>query len=243
MYKVHNASFKSVVIMGIKKKRVKTGESAKIKIIIADTQYLVVNSLASLIRSDDNYSLCGIAESRLALLNLLSLHTPDLLITDIHLFDYDVVDDFPEILQTYNKLSVLILVNQVSLNEITKLARAGVKNIALKTDTREDLLTSIAMAAKKKKHLSDPVLDMILEQEEAGNTNTGTGLTHSETEIVRMISDGYTTKEIAAKKHISIHTVMTHRKNIFRKLDVSSISELTKYAIRNGLTDITDYSI
>lgn len=243
MYKVHNASFKSVVIMGIKKERVKTGESAKIKIIIADTQYLVVNSLASLIRSDDNYSLCGIAESRLALLNLLSLHTPDLLITDIHLIDYDGVDDFPEILQTYNKLSVLILVNQVSLNEITKLAREGVKNIALKTDTREDLLTSIAMAAKKKKHLSDPVLDMILEQEEAGNTNAGTGLTHSETEIVRMISDGYTTKEIAAKKHISIHTVMTHRKNIFRKLDVSSISELTKYAIRNGLTDITDYSI
>jgi DNA-binding NarL/FixJ family response regulator len=100
------------------------------------------------------------------------------------------------------------------------------------------------MAVRKKKHFSDQILDMILEQNNSNITpSESSGLTDTEREIVKLIADGFTTKEIAGKKHISTHTVMTHRKNIFRKLEVNSISELTKFAIRNGLTDIIEYNI
>ena len=176
------------------------------------------------------------------LLNLLSSAIPDLLITDPNLFDYDSNDDLITIL--HKQITVLILVNQTNANEVFRLAKSGIKNIALKTDESHDLQTSIEMAVKKKKHFSDQILDMILEQNESTTIPQGlTGLTQSETEIVKQIANGFTTKEIAEKKHISVHTVMTHRKNIFRKLGLNSISELTRFAIQNGLTDFLEYNI
>lgn len=221
-----------------------TRESDKPLIVLADSQFLVIHSLVNLLESEKRYTVCGIAENRLHLINLLTSCLPDLLITDYNLFDYDGINDLISILHNYNQLSVLILVNQISSNEVNTFARLGIKNIALKTDEKEHLLISIEMAVRKKKHFSDQILDMILEQNDSNSTPAeSSGLTDSEREIVKMIADGFTTKEIAGKKHISTHTVMTHRKNIFRKLGVNSISELTKFAIKNGLTDFLDYSI
>ena len=68
-------------------------------------------------------------------------------------------------------------------------------------------------------------------------------LTDSEMEIVRLIAEGLTTKEIASRKYISFHTVITHRKNIFRKLGVSSVSELIMYAIKAGWINMIEYHI
>ncbi len=221
-----------------------TKESNKPVIAIADSQFLSVNSLVNLIESEDRYKICGIAQNRLLVINLLSSCKPDLLITDFNLIDFEGIDDLISILKDHSQTTIMILVNQISADEITRLARAGIKNIALKTDDRQDLLTAIEMAVRKKKHFSDQILDMILEQKENFDTQAGSsGLTESEKEIVKFIADGLTTKEIAEKKHISVHTVMTHRKNIFRKLDLNSISELTKFAIRNGLTDTIEYNI
>jgi len=68
-------------------------------------------------------------------------------------------------------------------------------------------------------------------------------LTTSELEIVKLIAGGMTTKEIANKKNISFHTVISHRKNIFKKLSINNSSELIMFAIRKGLIDSVDYSI
>jgi DNA-binding NarL/FixJ family response regulator len=216
----------------------------KPKIVIADSQFLVVESLVHLIESENKYVLCGIADNRYSLLKLLQLNSPDLLITDINLIDYEGPDDLKSIMEDFKNLSVLILTNQVTHGELGKLLKSGIKNISLKTDEKKDLLSSIEMALKKKKQFSDQVLDMILELN--GNKNTFTepsGLTLSEIEIVKLIADGDTTKEIALKKHISFHTVMTHRKNIFRKLEINNVSELIMFAVRKGLIDNIEYYI
>ena len=85
---------------------------------------------------------------------------------------------------------------------------------------------------------------MIIELSENKHTSTEmSGLTHSEIEIVKLIADGYSTKDIALKKHISFHTVMTHRKNIFRKLEINNVTELIRYAVRQGLIDYIEYNI
>ena len=68
-------------------------------------------------------------------------------------------------------------------------------------------------------------------------------LTATETEIVRLITQGFTTKEIADKRNLSFHTVITHRKNIFRKLNINSTSELMIYAMRSGIIDSLEYYI
>jgi DNA-binding NarL/FixJ family response regulator len=214
------------------------------KILIADSQFLITDSLIRLIGEESKYALCGIAENRMNLIRLMSADKPDLLITDIKFFDYDGPDDLKSISDNNKHVSILILTNQLTANEVGRLLKSGFKNIALKTDGKEDLLGSIEMALKKKKSLSEQVLELVIEV--SGNKISAaemSDLTQSETEIVKLIADGYTTKEIAAKKHISSHTVMTHRKNIFRKLGISNISELIRYGVRKGLISYMDYNI
>ena len=216
----------------------------KPKIVIADSQFLIIESLTHLIEAENKYVLCGIADNRSSLLKLLQLNSPDLLITDINLFDYESLDDLKSILEDFKKLSVLILTNQLTHGELEKLLKFGIKNISLKTDEKQDLLSSIEVAVKQKKQFSDQILDMILELNKNNNTSTEpSSLTQSEIEIVKLIADGHTTKEIAMRKHISFHTVATHRKNIFRKLEINNVSELIMLAVRKGLIDNIEYYI
>ena len=214
------------------------------KILIADSQYLVTQSLTQLIESEKRYELCGIADNRNNLVKLLNDQSPDLLITDVYLIDYDSLDDLRSILSDHPGLSLLVLANQINNAEMGRLLKSGIKNISLKTDGKEDLLLSIDMALKHKKHLSEQLLELIIQSGEEKNHASGpSGLTQSELEIVRLIAEGFTTKEIALKKHISFHTVMTHRKNIFRKLEINNVTELIRFAVRQGLTDYLEYNI
>ncbi len=216
----------------------------KPKIIIADSQFLIVESLVHLLEDEKKYILCGIADSRYTLIKLLQHNLPDLLITDINLIDYDSPDDLKSLTKDYKNLSVLILTNQLTQGELGKLLKSGIKNISLKTDEKEDLLVSIEMAVKRRKKFSDQILDMIIELSENKNSSTEIScLTQSEIEIVKLLADGLSTKDIALKKHISFHTVMTHRKNIFRKLEINNIIELIRFAVRKGLIDYIEYNI
>lgn len=217
---------------------------AKPKILIADSQFLIVESLVHLLEDEKSYVMCGIADNRFSLIKLLQLNTPDLLITDVNLIDYDSPEDLISLIKDYKNLSVLILTNQLTHGELGKLLKSGIKNISLKTDERQDLLTSIELAVKKRKKFSDQILDMIIELSENKSTSAEmSGLTQSEIEIVKLIADGHSTKDIALKKHISFHTVVTHRKNIFRKLEINNVSELIKFAVQKGLIDYIEYNI
>ncbi|NQU81039.1 MAG: response regulator transcription factor [Bacteroidetes bacterium] len=216
----------------------------KPKIVIADSQFLVIESLIHLIKAENKYVLCGIADNRYSLLKLLQLNSPDLLITDIKLIDFESLDDLKSIMEDFKNLSILVLTNQITHSELGKLLKFGIKNISLKTDEKEDLLYSIEMAVNQKKQFSDQILDLILKLSENKNTSSEpSGLTQSEIEIVKLIADGHTTKEIALKKHVSFHTVVTHRKNIFRKLEINNVSELVMFAVRKGLIDNIEYNI
>ena len=217
---------------------------AKPKILIADSQFLIVESLVHILEDEKKYILCGIADNRYTLIKLLQLNMPDLLITDVNLIDYDSPDDLKSLTKDYKNLSVLILTNQLTQEELRKLLKSGIKNISLKTDDKEDLLVSIEIAVKRKKNFSSQILDMIIELSENKNLSTEMSyLTQSEIEIVKLIANGHSTKDIALKKNISLHTVMTHRKNIFKKLEINNITELIRYAVRKGLTDYLEYNI
>jgi DNA-binding NarL/FixJ family response regulator len=167
-----------------------------------------------------------------------------LLITDIALLDYDGITDLDKLMQEFQKLSVLILTNSLTKAEFTELNKIGIKNIIYKTAERDEILSAVETALKGKKYYSDEILDMILESNDSKQViEESAQLTISEIEIVRLITGGMTTKEIAEKKCISFHTVNTHRKNIFRKLNVSNTSELIIHAIKSGWIDNIEYFI
>lgn len=214
------------------------------KIVIADTQFLVVESLKSLLGNDERWSIAAIVNSQYELLKVLEKEACQLLITDNALIDYDNPEDLLKIKQKFPKLSVLILTNSLTKAEFAELNKIGIKNIIYKNADRDEVLAAVDAALKGKKFYADEILDMILESNDNKQViEESTQLTSSEIEIVRLIAGGMTTKEIAEKKCISFHTVNTHRKNIFRKLSVSNASELIIHAIKSGWIDNIEYFI
>lgn len=214
------------------------------KIVIADSQFLVVETLKTLLEQDDRFSLGGIVQSKYELHKMLRESVCNLLITDIALIDYDGISDMYQLKQEFPKLSVLILTNSISKAEFAELNKIGIRNIIYKTAGRDEIFSAVDAALRGKKFYSDEILDLILELGESKAVpEEPTHLTSSEIEIVRLIADGLTTKEIANQKNISFHTVNTHRKNIFRKMGVSNASELIIHAIKSGWIDNIEYFI
>lgn len=218
--------------------------SSSHKLIIADSQFLIVESLKVLIENDLRFSLLSTCKTQCELFKILRNESCDLLITDITLLDYNGVSDLQKIKQKFPELAILILTNSISKVEFTELSKIGIKNIIYKSADREEVLMALDSILKGKKYYSEEILDMIIEISDSKNVPVeNIHLTSSEIEIVRLIAGGMTTKEIAEKKNISFHTVNTHRKNIFRKLSVSNTSELIIYAIKSGWIDNIEYFI
>ena len=217
--------------------------SSKI-IVIADTQFLVVETLKTILSADDRFFIAGIVNSQTELIKVLENELCGLLITDFSLFDYDSIDDLRRIKIKFPNISVLILTNLISKAEFTELSKIGIKNIIYKTAERDEIISAVDAALRGKKYYADEILDLILELgENKAVPEEPTHLTSSEIEIVRFIAGGLTTKEIATQKNISFHTVNTHRKNIFRKMGVSNASELIMQAIKSGWIDNIEYYI
>lgn len=214
------------------------------KIIIADTQYLVVETLRTILAGEDQITEVSVISSKYELTKTLERDSYILLITDPLLFDYKDFGDLKQLKHQFPKLSVLILTNSLGKEEVNELSKIGIKNIIYKTADRIEVLSAVDAALKGKKYFSEEVLDLILEQNESKSIpEEPTHLTNSEIEIVRLISCGLTTKEIASQKNISFHTVNTHRKNIFRKMGVTNASELIIQSIKAGWIDNIEYFI
>ena len=213
-------------------------------VIIADSQYLVVEAIKSLIGIDERYILAGVADSQNDLYKLLDNTRSGLLITDFSNIDYDGLDDLKNIREKYPQISILILTNTITKSEFAGLTKVGIKNIIYKTVDKEELFNAIESTLRGKKFYSDEILDLFLDlSENRYAVEDPKHLTASEIEIVKLIADGLTTKEIAAKRNISYHTVNTHRKNIFKKVDVSNASELIIHAIKAGWINNIEYYI
>ncbi|NTU53344.1 MAG: response regulator transcription factor [Chlorobiaceae bacterium] len=208
-------------------------------ILITDTQYLTNQSLQSLLISYGHT--VQIVTTKEGLLTHLQKGGVELIITDYVMFDVLSASDLIDIRKQFPRTPVLVLTASINQAQVKDLNHAGIRNVSLKTDGREDILLAVEAALKGRKHYTEGVLDILLKKDGAVEKNSQ--LTKSEIDIVRLISSGLTTKEIAVKKQISFHTVMTHRKNIFRKLGISSSPELVMYAIRSGLVENTEYYI
>lgn len=214
----------------------------KTDLIIADNQFLVTESLKLLL--SEQFNIIAVAGTVNELNTILNKCSPQLLITDYSTFDYNGLDDLKEIRKNLPQLNIVILSGNITKDELSGFNSVGIKNIIHKNCDREELFACINAALAGKKFYSDIFLDMLFDINERKSNLSETGqLTLSETEIVKLIAQGLTTKEIAMKKFLSFHTVMTHRKNILRKVGVSNASELIMYAIKSGIIDTIEYHI
>jgi len=216
----------------------------KVPILIADSQFLVTESLKLLLTNSGNFSVCKVVTEKNELIKALKQEDISLVILDHALIDIGSINELREIKSGFPDLRILVISNAVSKAELVELNSAGINNVILKTVGKEELFEALEATLKAKKYFSNELLDLLFESTEKKNQSDESGqLTISEIEIVRLIADGLTTKEIASRKFISFHTVISHRKNIFRKLGVNSISELIMYSIKAGWINTIEYHI
>jgi DNA-binding NarL/FixJ family response regulator len=215
-----------------------------IQVLIADSQFLITESLKIILLDDGRFIVDKVISEKTDLINTLKLKNPSILIIDPALLDISGFTELKEIKNSFPDLKFLIITNSLNKKELHEFNSIGVTNIVLKSVGKEEIIVALNATINGKKHYSNELLDLLFETNERNYAiEENSQLTNSEIEIVRLIAEGLTTKEIAARKFISFHTVISHRKNIFRKLEVTSISELIMYSIKAGWINTIEYHI
>ncbi|MBN2814656.1 MAG: response regulator transcription factor [Bacteroidales bacterium] len=211
-------------------------------LIIADTQVLIVEGLKVLLNKV--FGTISQVTSMAELKQLLQYNPDSLLIIDNASPDLGGLENLIALRKAYPAAGIIVLSNHFNQAVIVELSHAGISHVLHKSADEEELTACIEAVKRGRRYYASYVLDIMMGKESnRGVSREGATLTHAETEIVRLIAEGLTNKQIAQRKTLSIHTIMTHRKNILRKLGVSSASELVMTAIRRGWVDVIDYQI
>jgi len=215
-----------------------------VRVLLADSQFLITESLRHLLNQNGKHEVSNVVSEKEEVIRILTNESIGILIIDPFYTEFTEIADLRIITANFPFVNIIILVNSISRKELHELNSVGITNVVLKTAGQQDIIDSINSALTGKKYYSNELLDLLFDQSNSKGAIPETGqLTASELEIVRLISEGLTTKEIAAKKFISFHTVISHRKNIFRKLGVKSVSELIMYGIKAGWITTIEYYI
>jgi len=178
------------------------------------------------------------------LLYKISKSKPNLLVVDYACFDFPTVCDLIEIKKNNPEINMLVISENKDFKQINLALKSGIAYYLFKTSSEDELHNALRAMQNKRKYICSEVYDILIDHEQKPVYQGEYGkLSNGETEIVKLITLGKTTKEIAAMKNLSFHTINTHRKNIFRKLGINSISQLVKYAINTGLITEIEYYI
>ncbi len=182
------------------------------------------------------------AENGRAALSLTRKLKPNVIVMDIHMPDMNGIDATRQIVTEFPGVKIIAFSMHSDRKFVVGMLKAGVSGYLLKEAAFEELAHAIRTVVANRNYLCPKIAKTVLidykEHLLANGPDASTILTAREREMLQLIAEGRTTKEIAEKLNVSVKTVETHRRNIMQKLDMYSIAELTKYAIRVGLTSL-----
>jgi len=211
-----------------------------ISILIADSQYLIREGLKNLIRNLGGFNAIAEASNEAELLDFIKKNKVNVIILDYNNSSYFKIETIQKIKKIEPDSNILIISSDNNKNNIYEVLELGVNSFLTKQCEEDEILNAIKATAKGEKFFCNNVLNYILEKSfspEEDEDCSPTPLTFREIQIVRLIGAGMIAKEIASDLKLSIHTVYTHRKNIMRKLELNSTSELVIYAINHGIIE------
>lgn len=211
------------------------------RILIADDHVIFREGLKSLLEKNSELQVVGEASDGFEAIKLTLELQPDLVIMDITMPGLNGIDASRRILQQFQDCKIIALSMHSEQRFVIELLKAGVKGYVLKDSAFEELHLAIRNVLKNQAYLSPSITEIVV-REAVGHQNEPVEksafmiLTTREREILQLLAEGKSTKEIAARLTICAKTVETHRKQIMDKLQIRTVAELTKYAIREGLT-------
>lgn len=209
----------------------------KIRIIIADDHQIVIDGIRALIGKNPNFKIIGEARNGKEVLELLQYLHADVILMDLDMPVLNGLDATVAVKKKYPKCKVIGLTMHSEPGMIRAMMESGADGYVLKTADREMLLEAIDKVLMDQKYFSPEVTETLVRNNAQGTNSDGSEkekLTDREEEILILIAEGYSNKEIGERLFISHRTVDTHRTNIMKKIDARNIAGVIRYAIKNG---------
>lgn len=210
-----------------------------VRVLLVEDHRLVREAVRDALSKEEDFAVVGeVGSAREALQSAQQLR-PDVIVLDIGLPDVNGIELTRRVLQLDDKIRIVSLSAYSEKHFVTEMLRAGASAYVSKSAAGTDLVRAIRAVMAGQNYVSPEVTGSLISRawgEQGGAPRRRLG--RREREVLRLIAQGLRSPEIAEQMHISIGTVEAHRRNIMRKLDLHSVAELTKYALREGLTGL-----
>jgi DNA-binding NarL/FixJ family response regulator len=213
-----------------------------IRIVLADDHRIVRDGLCALLAREKDIELIGQADDGLGAVRLARELRPDIVVTDVSMPGLNGVEATRRIRADEPSVRVLCLSVHAESRMVLAVLEAGASGYVLKDCSYDELALAIRKAMADQIHLSAELVGLVVKEVRSrGQPQVAGGsaaLTPREREMVQLLSEGLSTQQIADRLHVSIKTVATHREHVMQKLDISSLAELTRYALCEGLSSL-----
>ena len=208
----------------------------KIKVLISDFQFLTREGLIHMVNEKDQFELSGVVEGADEVMKSVLQEHPDVLLMDYEGNDPVLKSLLNQVVQS-KATNVLVITNEDKREHIKPLLDMGIKGIVTKQCSQSEILNAIESVSKNTRFYCNRILDVLLENEEESKEVDcePTDLSPREYEVLQLITKGHKTVQIADELNVSVHTINSHRKNILKKLNLKSPTELIVYALETGL--------
>jgi DNA-binding NarL/FixJ family response regulator len=212
------------------------------RILIADDHEVVRRGVRALLESHPGWEVCGEAKDGRDAVESAKALRPDLVLVDVGMPNLNGLDATRQILNVLPSTRVLILTMHESEQIIREVLEVGARGFLLKSDTARDLIAAVEALQRRTTFFTSSVAEMVLN----GYLHRGPDLekplkerlTPREREVVQLLAEGKTSKEVAVVLNLSVKTAETHRTNVMRKLNLHSVADLVRYAVRNRIVQV-----
>ena len=213
----------------------------KFRVLIADDHSVVRRGLRALVESQPDWEVCAEASNGREAVEKAHTTRPNVVVLDFAMPEMDGLTATRKILEALPDTEVLILTQHDADAVVRQVLRAGARGYILKTDAGEELVQAITALKQHKpfftRQISEAMLSSYLRKDSSVTDDEIPVLTSREREIVKLVAEGKSNKEVADVLNITVKTAETHRANIMRKLNLGSLSELVLYAVRNHIVE------
>lgn len=208
--------------------------SEKITVLLAEDHALVRAGFKSILDAEADIDVVGEAEDGLECLELIRAKSPNVVLLDLSMPKLSGVNAITHIQKRYSETKVIVLTAAETYNVWKEVLEMGISGIAMKSVSPKELVQGIHSVMKGETFIHSEIQPIL--EAESGLTNKR--LSVREKQVVKLVAEGFKTKEIAEKLEISDRTVSKHRENLMTKMGITSTAELTNYANESGLTKV-----
>jgi two-component system response regulator NreC len=214
-----------------------------IRVLIADDHKIMLAGLRSLLEKQTDFEVVAEAENGRKAVQMAQELKPDIVVMDVSMPDLNGIEATKQIIESLPETRVIALSMHSDKRFVMGMLRAGASGYLLKDCASQELANAIQQVAGGKKYLSPEITGVIIDDLLLGGSSedvatAASQLSAREREVLQLIAEGWSTKQIASHLYVSVKTIETHRRQIMKKLDLHNIADLTKYAVREGLTSI-----